>query len=480
MDKESLGHEYMLLFMAAALLLFIGNGQLLVTDSVECNYALTAKEMVRSGDWLSPQIFGRYWFDKPIFFYWLTALSFKLFGFTEFAARFFPAAFGLAAIGLVAWGGNKLFSARAGFYSALVLVSFVEFFLISKSIITDSVLFFFFSGTLLYFYLAYRDNKPVYWYLMYGCAGLAVLTKGPIGCLLPGLIIVSFLLWEKQGHVIVRARVFSGILLFLVIVLPWYGYMYYVHGSEFLDSFLGTHNYLRAVVSEHPKDNVFYYYAIINFVACLPWSWMLPGIICTCWKQEGKLADCKKFLLCWLGIVFLFFQLMATKYLTYTYPLLFPTALLIGQQLAEREEQGHKLNLVPFGMAIGAIGLYLCLILTVAIPFSQQRSAKDLAQALSLEKQETNMAVYGSYPTSAVFYDSPQLTYLVREKEAEDFKPEAYSWSLKHMMPYSIAEESKHNLVIVDQRELGNFLHISPKKWHIIARTRKYLVLKAR
>ena len=61
-------------WLAALLLLFVFNGSLLITDSVESNYALTAKEMVVSGDWLSPQIYGQYWFDKPVFFYWLTAL----------------------------------------------------------------------------------------------------------------------------------------------------------------------------------------------------------------------------------------------------------------------------------------------------------------------------------------------------------------------------------------------------------------------
>lgn len=145
---------WLLLFAAAAALLFAGNGSLLITDSVESNYALTAKEMVLSGDWLSPQIYGHYWYDKPIFFYWMTALAYKMFGFTEFASRFFPALFGLGSVALLAWGGSKLENARSGFISALVLLSSVEFFLISKSVITDAVLFFFFSATLLFSILA--------------------------------------------------------------------------------------------------------------------------------------------------------------------------------------------------------------------------------------------------------------------------------------------------------------------------------------
>lgn len=72
----------------AALLLFFGNGQLWITDSVESNYALTAKEMVLSGDWISPQIYGNYWYDKPVFFYWLTAAGFKILALTNLPHAF--------------------------------------------------------------------------------------------------------------------------------------------------------------------------------------------------------------------------------------------------------------------------------------------------------------------------------------------------------------------------------------------------------
>ena len=96
----------------AALLLFFGNGQLWITDSVESNYALTAKEMVLSGDWISPQIYGNYWYDKPVFFYWLTAAGFKIFGFNEFAARFFPALFGMAGLGLLVYAAKKLYGEK--------------------------------------------------------------------------------------------------------------------------------------------------------------------------------------------------------------------------------------------------------------------------------------------------------------------------------------------------------------------------------
>ena len=262
--------------VVAFLLLFFCNGSLLVTDSVESNYALTAKEMVLSGDWVSPRIYGHYWYDKPIMFYWLTALGFKLFGFTEFAARFFPAVFGLLGLGLVCYGGYRLYNEKVGFYSGVLLLSSVEFFLISKSIITDAVLFFFFSATLLFFYLGYSENRPLFWYLMYASAGLAVLTKGPIGVLLPGLIITLFLLWQRDWRVLTRCKLVSGTALCALVAAPWYAAMYALHGSDFINTFFGVHNFLRATVSEHPRDNVWYYYLLVNALALFPWSALVP------------------------------------------------------------------------------------------------------------------------------------------------------------------------------------------------------------
>lgn len=421
---------WMFLIVMSLLLLFAGNDRLLITDNVESNYALTAKEMVLSHDWLSPQIYGHYWFDKPIFFYWLTALGFKLFGFTEFGARFFPSLLGIASLGLSAYAGTRMYNKRTGWLSAFVLLTSLEFFLISKSIITDAALFLFFSSTLLFFYFGYRDNKAKDWYLMYASSALAVLTKGPIGILLPGLIIIIFLLWKRDWQIIKRCKLFTGMGLFLALAMPWYVAMYQLHGNDFINMFFGVHNYLRATVSEHPKDNVIYYYTMVNILAIFPWSLILPW---TLWKKRQKrswiLADREMFLLIWGSTIFVFFQCMATKYITYTYPLLFPAAIAIAHLLDKYEDEGctiiyktcvgvffvvvlvvawilgnrgvlemRELYLMPLSLIVGilcyhllalagrrkiiGIGVlcwcfYIALIYSVAIPLTERRSAKD-------------------------------------------------------------------------------------------------------
>ena len=90
--------NYVSLFAVALLLFFFGSWLAPITDPTESVYALTAKEMLAAGDWLSPRIYGDFWFDKPIMFYWELLLAYKIFGVGEFASRFFPAVF--ATLGL--------------------------------------------------------------------------------------------------------------------------------------------------------------------------------------------------------------------------------------------------------------------------------------------------------------------------------------------------------------------------------------------
>ncbi|MDO4178341.1 MAG: glycosyltransferase family 39 protein [Phascolarctobacterium sp.] len=520
---------WLFLLIAAITLLFVGNGSLLITDNVESNYALTAKEMVLSGDWLSPQIYGKYWYDKPIFFYWLTALGFKLFGFTEFGARFFPSLFGLASLGLISWGASKIYGKKAAFYSAFMLLTSVEFFLISKSIITDSALFFFFSGTLLFFYLGYQLNRTKYWYLMYMFAGLATLTKGPIGFLLPGLIITLFLIWQKDFQVLTRCKLFSGVLLFLIVCMPWYLAMYAIHGMDFINGFLGTHNFLRATVSEHPKDDVIYYYTLVNILAIFPWTALIPMALYKQYKVDGfKIQPTDKFLIIWALTIFFFFQNMATKYITYTYPLLFPTFLYLGHYVAEKENVmdskfckafvctffsilliaaiyvdvkdivvSSTLFLVPVSLIVGAFGykylsrhnlsqavrlgsmafiFYLALIISIAIPLAEKRSAKDVGLYLKQQKI-TDLAVYGKYSTSAVFYGDFTMQKVIKESDVEEYLPQQYSWTAKNVMPYKVLEEGEFKTVILEREKMNDFMEESDYSWYVKGRINDTYVL---
>lgn len=526
-----------ILMILTGIMLFYGNHNLLITDNVESNYALTAKEMVMSGDWISPQIYGQYWFDKPILFYTVTAFAYLVFGCTEFASRFFPAIFGLASVALIGWSGKKLYSEKVGFYSAIVLASSFEFFLISKMVITDSLLFFFFSLALISFLLGYEKNESKYYYGFYLGAALAVLTKGPIGILLPGLIITLFLLIKRDFKALRSMKIISGSMLFLIIALPWYSTMIVLHGKNFIDVFFGTHNFLRATVSEHPKDNVFYFYTVVAILALFPWVGFIPEFIkkITTNKLEILRMNSKiLFLILWVSCVFVFFQLIATKYLSYTYPLVFPSALLLGKYFADNRAiikynraiiwnsffyvfimlsggwcfQNKLISLNSLYFLVGGIGvllignlylffqgnkktniiaiavsaylLNLILINNICLPLAQNRSAKNIAQEIQSLTDNKEVYVYGNYPTSAVFYSGKKIVKLVPNKELDDFKPEGFNWNSKNVMPYVPMEYIVVNddvLVLLQSKDWDNFTKILPEpNWQIDLANNNWLI----
>ena len=221
-----------------AVLYFWGNAALPVTAPVEVNYAETAKEMLAAGDYLSPQIYGNYWYDKPIFFYWELIAAFSAFGVTDFAARFFPALFGVFGLLLTYAFARRLYDERTAFWSTLILGSCVLYAVLAKLILTDMSLFVFFGGTLAAFFLGYETGGRGYFYAAYACAGLATLTKGPVGILLPGLVVFVFLILRRDFGALVRIRILTGLAVYLAVCAPWYCYMYLTHGADFVNTFL--------------------------------------------------------------------------------------------------------------------------------------------------------------------------------------------------------------------------------------------------
>jgi len=116
--------EFLLLLIFGAIILLTANGSLAITDPVESNYALTAKEMVASGDYLSPRIFGNYWYDKPAFFYWEMIASCLILGVNEFALRFPSAVMGLLSLALLYFFTRRLYGHRTALLAGGLFASY--------------------------------------------------------------------------------------------------------------------------------------------------------------------------------------------------------------------------------------------------------------------------------------------------------------------------------------------------------------------
>lgn len=475
-----------LLVLLGLLLFFSANGQLLITDPVESNYALTAGEMLVSGDWLSPRIYGNYWYDKPWLFYGELLVSFRIFGETPFAARFFPAVFGTIGVLQTYWFAQKLYNRKTGFLSGLIMATTVEYFYLAKAVVTDMTLFVFMDGALMLFYVAKTRQRPRLYYGAYLLAGLAILTKGPIGLVLPGLIILAYLLGNRDSHTLFHMKLCRGLLLSLSIAALWYGPMVQLHGSAFLEGFIGVHNILRATVSEHPRNNTWWYYFLIFLIGCFPWSLSLPWL----WKKYGKtlrirfrchtfwqsLDDRQRFLFLWVSVTWLFFECMATKYPTYTFPYLPPLAMGLAASLDTLQEEYWAKRLAA-GLAL----VFLVLSHTVAVPLCRQSSAWDVAQLVKVYRlPSVPVYVYGGrYPVSFTWYSGIPAPRLVTRERLAEMRPDGISWNAKNMMPFQTIEDlpqEGHMLVLVDGSSQREFLRTLPGQWHKVGEGGRWAV----
>lgn len=315
----------LMLGFATFLFYLLFSWNLPITDTVESNYALTAVEMIRNHDYLSPMIYGNYWYDKPIFTYWMLIASFKLFGVSDLAARLpsiLTSALSTMAmyIGLYRVTGKRFM----GMIGGLTLALSVEFWYIGHAVLTDGYLLLFSMGIFFGAYEGFTHNHKRAMVFAYVCSGLAVLTKGPVGLVLPGIILFVYAIWYRLS--LKKLFPWQGILLFLVVVLPWYLYMYSVHGMSFVNEFLGLHNLTRATVPEHPTRNWWYMYLVILPVGLLPWTGFAVAAL-----FKGEQNALRNLSLYWAIGTIIFYSLMATKYLTYTYISLIGLAVLTAQ-----------------------------------------------------------------------------------------------------------------------------------------------------
>lgn len=430
----------LLLTLLGCALFWLANGQIPVTDPVESNYTQTAKEMILAGDYMSPRIFGDYWYDKPIFFYWELIAAFKVFGFTDFAARFFPGVFGVIGLWLTYFFARRLYDERTAFLSGLMLATSFGYWIISKTVITDLTLFVFFNAVLVFFYLGYTGTNKNLYYLCYIFSGLAVLTKGPVGIALPGLIIVVFLLVRRDLGELLRMKLPGGIPLLLAVTASWYYPMYVLHGDDFINTFLGVHNVLRATVSEHPMWDVWWYYSALFFIVFFPWGFVTlpPALWGYIVRREWPRPDrTTLFLLIWALVINIFFQNMATKYTTYTLPALLPIVILSARFLYEKPKLFR-------GMFTFSLLFLVLSCLFWAVPWTNNKgySGKDVAAFLTENVKDGDLVLsYGDYKVSRAYYSDLEIFRLEPKKTIAEDKPDGKSWNSKNVMPYWALED---------------------------------------
>jgi len=324
----------LIILLALCVLLFIlGLGNLGLTDRDEGSNAQAAREMVESGDWITPTLNGAPRFAKPVLIYWLIAGSYLAFGVSEFTARLPSALFGIALILMQYRFAVRILGPAVGFRAAVMLLLNFETLAIGRMVLTDMVLIFFTTFSIFSFFLAMggdRRAKRWYWGFYIGM-GLATLTKGPIGFLVPLMAIIPYLwLTQRLRDVLRECRPLAGTLVFLAVAAPWYAAMFLIHGAGYADSARGnTITRFVSVIGGHGGTVLFY--IPILLLGFFPWSGFLPATVVEAWRRRGeKDAQHSLQILCavWIVAVFVFFSLSATRLPHYIAPL-FPAAALL-------------------------------------------------------------------------------------------------------------------------------------------------------
>jgi 4-amino-4-deoxy-L-arabinose transferase-like glycosyltransferase len=331
----------------------------------EPRYAWIARDMAESGDWVTPRLYGKPWFEKPAFYYWSAAVCFKLFGVNEASARLPSALCALLATLALAWLALRL----GGWYTArwmlLLLPSTVGMIGFSHAAATDMPFSAMLNIAMVCAAVAVdavppaglpdeerregqsvfgQAKRAVYFSLaLFGFfLGVAVLAKGPAGLVLGGGAIFLWAAFTKQWRKALRLFHPIAIGTFLLTCLPWY-LLCARRNPEFLRVFIIEHNFRRYLTPEFQHIQPFWYYLPITIIALLPWvfwlAWFVKGGSRK--DEEGNKKAQILFLAAWGVFPILFFSLSRSKLPGYILPVVLPLGLLISLAAAHALKSGH-------------------------------------------------------------------------------------------------------------------------------------------
>ncbi|MSP38934.1 MAG: glycosyltransferase family 39 protein [Deltaproteobacteria bacterium] len=326
----------------------------------EGRYSEVAREMVASGDYLTPRLGGVRFFEKPPLFYWTQSVAIKLFGLREWALRLGPALFALFGCLAVYYCGRTLFGRRSGVCAVIVLATSCLYYVLSRTANLDMGLTVLLTGALISFLLALREpaaSRRRWVWSFFICCALAVLQKGLIGIVLPGLIIISWLAIFREWKLLRSLHLGSGAAIFAAIVLPWHIWVAALHSDFFVFYFIGEH--FERFLFKHEALNHPWSYIPVLLVGFFPWSpFLYQAIRHSLFRSSRPRHGYREalFLALWAGWVFVFFSLSSSKTIAYVLPMFPPLAILLGRYFAAALDRPAVEGLrVGYAMLLAAI-----------------------------------------------------------------------------------------------------------------------------
>lgn len=347
-------------------------GSIGLIDETEPLFAEAAREMLSTGDWITPHFNGEVRFDKPPLIYWLMAGAYQVVGVNEWGARLPSALSAIALTVFLFYTLRRPWPHTFGWAAMVTTAAYVlnlEVYIWGRLGVSDMLLSACVGSALLAFFLGYttcgdrsrdisqntRDSRGAptnWWYLaFYVLVALAVLAKGPVGLALPVLVVGAFAAYTGQIRQLWwEMRPAVGIPIFLAIAVPWYVLVIWANGSDYVEMFFGYHNIERFtnVVNDHAAP--WYFYFAVLLVGFAPWSSYLPAAIAKTkfwkrrfWQRQDRHHQLGLFAFFWLAAIFLFFSAAATKLPSYILPAMGGAAILVGLLFADFQNNRRSL-----------------------------------------------------------------------------------------------------------------------------------------
>jgi 4-amino-4-deoxy-L-arabinose transferase-like glycosyltransferase len=354
---------YLVLLAIFVAVWFYNLGSRALLDPDEARYAEIPREMVVSGDWITPRLNDLKYFEKPVLQYWATAVAYKIFGVNEFAARLWCGLTGILGVLFAGFAASRLYGRNEGILAASFLGCSLFWMALGHLNTLDMSVSFFLEAAILSFLLAQhaplKSNQERNWMLAaWLAAALAFLTKGVIALALPAMTLVAYSLIEREFSAWKRLHFFKGLLLFAAVSAPWL-IAVSIANPEFPHFFFIREHVQRFLTDEHQRVEPWWYFIPYLLIGCLPWVSLAIASIRSQWRFDKLEANSgfrgRRFLLWWIVCVVLFFSVSHSKLAPYILPVIPAVALLAANyavKIAPALLQRHLIPLLVVWIAV--------------------------------------------------------------------------------------------------------------------------------
>jgi 4-amino-4-deoxy-L-arabinose transferase-like glycosyltransferase len=353
-----MGAAWVALFALALVALAIGTGTTALMDPDEGRNAEVAREMAESGDFVVPHLNGLPYLDKPIFFFAAAAVAVKGLGATEFAVRLPALAFTIATVALLVGFAYRLFGRDVALLAGLALATAPLVLAYARIVIFDGVLLFWITASCISFQLAWSRERRLLWVLGWAAAGVATLTKGPVGLVLPLLVNVVYALVCRER----LRRLFDplGMLAFAIVVAPWFLAVTARH-PEFPHYAFVRETFERVATGRMHRGGPIWYFLPLLVGGALPWA-LLPLFdvrrIPAAWRERTGAGRARVYVQLWVLVPLVFFSLSQSKRAGYILPVFPALAILCALHFHEAPNARRRVGVLAAALSAG-VGLVL-------------------------------------------------------------------------------------------------------------------------